>query len=411
MKSEKGGNKKKNTENTQAVRPSYFERAADRSGAVDWVLIAVTVVLVAFGLVMIYSASAYTARIEYGSSVYYLKKQLTSLAIGAVAAVICVFLPLKLWKAVSFAVYVVSLAAVLLTLTSLGIESGGATRWLNLKVFTLQPAELVKIGLILSLALILCLLKDQLAKPWTYILMMAVIAAGAGLVAVVTDDLGTAVVIFAIGLIMVFVLCPRPSYIVITICALAGVVAILILMKPYRMERIYAWLNPAAYADDESYQIVQALYAIGSGGLIGKGLGKSTQKLGYVPESQSDMIFSIICEELGIVGACFLLLLFGILIWRLWRIFCETVDLYSKLVVVGVMSHIGFQTVLNLWVVTGLSPNTGVPLPFISYGGSSIIVLLAEIGMVIGISRQNYKNALKNPKKIREDKSRGVIYV
>ena len=387
----------------------HFKKAA-AGGAVDRTLIAVTVVLIAFGLVMLYSASAYTAQITYGSSTYYVKKQLISVAIGLVGAIICFLIPLAAWRVISVIVYLLSIIAVLLTKTSLGIESGGAVRWLNLKVFTLQPAELVKIGLILFLAALLCRFYKRLDRIAVYLLMLVVIGIGAGLVAIITDDLGTAIVIFAIGLIMVFIMCPRISYILCTLAALAGAVAILIAVKPYRLERIYAWLNPAAYVSDESYQIVQALYAIGSGGLIGKGLGKSTQKL-IVPESQSDMIFSIICEELGILGGMVLIMLFAVLIWRLWKIYSNTDDMFSRLVVAGVMSHIGVQAILNLGVVTGLLPNTGVPLPFISYGGSSIIVIMAELGIVTGICRSNYKNALRNPRKFREDKSRGVIYV
>ena len=396
-------------ESGQEQESSHFTKAAGKS-RVDWVLIAVVVVLVAFGMVMLYSASAYTAQVEYGDSAYYVKNQIRSFIIGLAAAVICAFIPMAFWKKVSGVVYILTLAAVLLTLTPLGIESGGAVRWLNLGFFTMQPSELVKVGLIFAMAALLCRFYKYLNRLLVYIILLAVTGLGAGLVAIVNDDLGTAIVILAIGFIMLLITCPRLSYIGCTIIAAFGAVAILIAVKPYRMERIYAWLDPAAYASDESYQIVQALYAIGSGGLMGKGLGKSTQKL-IVPESQSDMIFSIICEELGIIGACFLLILFGVLFWRLWRIYSETDEMFPKMVTAGILSHIGVQTIMNLCVVTGLLPNTGVPLPFISYGGSSIIVLMAEMGIITSVCRGNYKYALRKPKKIREDKSKGVIYV
>ena len=396
-------------ENKQEQGLSHFDRAAAGS-RVDWVLIAVVVVLAAFGMVMLYSASAYTAQVEYGDSAYYVKNQLRSLAIGVAAAVICAFIPMTFWRKISGIAFGISLIAVLLTLTPLGVESGGAVRWLNLGFFTMQPSELVKVGLILALAALLCRCYKHLNKIPVYLVLLAVTGIAAGIVAIVNDDLGTAIVILAIGFIMLFITCSRLSYIVCTLAALAAAVAILIAVKPYRLERIYAWLDPAAYASDESYQIVQALYAIGSGGLMGKGLGKSTQKL-IVPESQSDMIFSIICEELGILGACFLLILFGVLFWRLWKIYSNTDDMFPKMVTAGILAHIGVQTILNLAVVTGLLPNTGVPLPFISYGGSSIIVLMAEMGIVTSVCRSNYKNAFRKTKKVREDKSKGVIYV
>ena len=175
--------------------------------------------------------------------------------------------------------------------------------------------------------------------------------------------------------------------IIITAVLLVGIGVILVVAKPYRMLRVKAWLDLEAYSQDESYQIVQALYAIGSGGLFGKGLGKSTQKMGFVPESQNDMIFSIICEELGIVGALILIVLFVILLWRLLKIYQRTNDLFGRLIIAGVTAHIAVQTILNLAVVTSLVPNTGVPLPFISYGGSAIIMLLGEIGIILCISR------------------------
>jgi len=215
------------------------------------------------------------------------------------------------------------------------------------------------------------------------------------------------------GIIMIALVCPKKKYIVYTVLLLFVAAVGFILIRPNKRLRILAWLNPEAYADDASFQITQGLYAIGSGGLFGKGLGKSTQKMGFVPESQNDMIFSVICEELGIFGALMLLFLVAILLWRMWKLYHDTEDIFGKLIIAGVMAHIGVQTFVNMGVVSGLLPNTGVPLPFISYGGSSIMMTLLEIGLVLSVGRG--KSMRKQPEKkqksvIREDKSRGVIY-
>ena len=164
--------------------------------------------------------------------------------------------------------------------------------------------------------------------------------------------------------------------------------ALAIAIEPYRLERIEVWLNPEKYADEGGFQVLQSLYSLGSGGLFGKGLGKGIQKLGYVPEAQNDMIFTVICEELGVVGGIAVILMFIFMIWRFMIISNNAPDLYGSLLVVGVMAHISVQTIMNIAVVTNTMPNTGVTLPFMSYGGSSIMCLLVEIGIVLSVSRR-----------------------
>ncbi|MDO4530043.1 MAG: FtsW/RodA/SpoVE family cell cycle protein, partial [Lachnospiraceae bacterium] len=198
---------------------------------------------------------------------------------------------------------------------------------------------------------------------------------------------------------------------VITIVvALAAVVGV-ILIKPNKLVRVKAWMHLDQYSDDIGYQITQALYAIGSGGIFGKGLGKSTQKMGFVPESENDMIFSIICEELGIIGGIILILLIVLLIWRMKKIYDKTDDIFGKVMVAGVATHIAMQTFVNIGVVSNLLPNTGVPLPFMSYGGTAILFLLAEIGIVLAVGRVKQKDPVDKRKEYyRRDKERGVIY-
>lgn len=397
--------KKKAKKNTSA--------AAATPGRIDWLIVLLAIALTVFGLLMVYSASSYNAHIKWGDSAYFLKKQLLATGVGIVAMIIATVIPYDFWRSLwSYAVYAISIILTLLVLSPLGFEANGAYRWLDLKVFTLQPSEVVKVGLILITAAMLFRYKDYLHNVKAYLLVFIPTLIAAGAVGIVTDDLGTAIIIFAMGLIMIALICPEKKFIILTILAVIVLGVIFVLLRPNKRLRIMSWLNLEKYADDEGYQIMQALYAIGSGGLFGKGIGKSTQKMGFVPESENDMIFSVICEELGIFGAVLLLALVALLIWRMWKLYRETDDMFGKLIVAGVMSHIGVQTFINMAVVTSLLPNTGVPLPFISYGGSSIMMTLLEIGLVLSVSRRRKIRGTEKQKKpvIREDKSKGVIY-
>ena len=245
----------------------------------------------------------------------------------------------------------------------------------------MQPAEFTKIAVILFIAYEICLL-GQKAKKWDGIKILL----GYGIVAtlgvfLLTDNLSTAIIVFAITCILIFVVHPKTKPFVAGVIAvgIVGIIGIIFLKYTlaksdnFRMRRIIAWLNPEANADTDSYQFLQGLYAIGSGGFFGKGLGNSTQKLHAIPEAQNDMILAVICEELGVFGAIIILCLFAS-------------DLYGALIATGIFAHIALQVTLNIGVVTGLLPTTGVTLPFISYGGTAIVILLAEMGIALGIS-------------------------
>ncbi len=377
----------------------------------DWQVLAVVLVLVIFGLIMLYSVSSYNAQVKFGSSTYFLVRQLMATGIGIAGLVAATLIPYDVWrtKLTNF-IYAASIVSIFLVLTSIGIESNGAKRWIDIKIFTLQPAEIVKVAVILMLAKLIAQYKDRLKNIKAFGFVLAFDALAAGLVGVITDDLGTAVIIFGIGLIMLYIVAPEKKFVWWTVAAVIVLGIIFVVSAPFRMNRIKAWLNVEAYAQDESYQIMQALYAIGNGGLLGKGLGKSTQKMGFVPESQNDMIFSIIVEELGILGGIALLLLFALLIWRLWKLYKGTDDLFGRLIVAGIIAHIGLQTFINTAVVTSLIPNTGVPLPFISYGGSSIIMILVEIGLAMSVARGRSFKKQDARSHITEDVEKGVIY-
>ena len=368
----------------------------------DYSMLFIVIFLLSFGLVMLYSVSSYGASLNFNDSAYYLKKQAQATVFGLVLMVIVMFVDYHFWRKLAIPAYIVSAVMVLMVLSPLGYEVNGARRWLNVGI-SLQPAEIAKVGMIIFFAAYVCKIGrniQTLKGVFTTVLMGVPISV---LVLTVTDNLSTAIIIFGIIAMMVFVATPNYKEYFILGGALAGVAAIFVyLVKKgvltseisYRLGRIEAWLNPEAYSGTTGFQTLQALYAIGSGEIFGKGLGQSMQKLGFVPEAQNDMVFSIICEELGLFGAFMVLLMFVLLIWRFLVVANNAVDMYGALLVVGVMAHISLQVILNVAVVTNTIPNTGITLPFISYGGSAVVFLLIEIGLVFSVSRAiKLKNA------------------
>ena len=282
--------------------------------------------------------------------------------------------------------------SVFLVLTPLGIEANGARRWVDLKVISIQPAEIVKIAVILCMAAILSYNVKKVNGLISILMVYTLALIPAGMIFLITDNFSSALIVAAIGAIMLIVACKNnKGFIALIIILMAIAVVGLLLLGGFRATRIMVWLNPEQYSSKGGFQVLQGLYAIGSGGLFGKGLGQSVQKLGFVPEAQNDMIFTIICEELGLFGGIAVLLLFAFLIWRFMVIANNATDLYGSLVAVGVMAHIAVQVILNVAVVTNTIPNTGVTLPFISYGGTSVVFLLSEMGIVLSVARRTVK--------------------
>jgi cell division protein FtsW len=369
-----------------------------RRGLMDYSLLFIVLFLLSFGLVMLYSTSSYEAALEYGDSAYYLKRQLIFTIFGLVLMTGVSFIPYTFWKKVSVLAYMVSVALIVLVIP-FGMEVNGAKRWIRIPglPMQLQPAEVAKIGVIIFSAMIIERLgRRSLATLKGFIFPMIPAVIVAVMIWQITDNLSSAIIVVAIVFGMLFVACPDYGKFI-------GIVAVVFLLGAavvwytvnsadtnsldFRGERILAWLDPQAYAGGKGYQTIQALYAIGSGGIFGKGLGQSMQKLGFIPEAQNDMIFSIICEELGLFGAISIMLMFVLLIWRFMMIANSADDFYGAMLVVGVISHIAVQVILNIAVVTNTIPNTGVTLPFISYGGSSVFFLLSEIGIVLSVAR------------------------
>ena len=279
----------------------------------------------------------------------------------------------------------------------LALKEHGARRWVRIPGIglNLQPAEVAKLCMILFLAVMVCKIGKNV-RTWKGFLFMIIVPLPiVAEVYLITKNLSSAIIIMGISVLMVFV--ASPDYKKFVIMGLLGVAAVggLVFMivssggeGGFRSERIVAWLDPESKAQGKGFQTLQALYAIGSGGIWGKGLGQSMQKLSFLPEAQNDMIFSIICEELGIFGAIAVILMFIMLLWRMMVIANNASDLFGAMLVVGVMGHIAIQAILNIAVVTNTIPNTGISLPFISYGGSSVMFLLIEIGLVLSVAKR-----------------------
>lgn len=362
----------------------------------DYTLLFIVLFLLAFGLVMLYSTSAYDANLTYNDSTYLFRKQIFSTLAGLVVLFIVSHLPYHIWERFAVIGYGVSVALVLLIIP-FGIEANGAKRWLRVFGISLQQAEVAKLAMILFLAYLICKMGRNIRTMKGFLVVLGAAAPISGLIYVITRNLSSAIIIMGIAVVMLFVACPDyKRFIILGLIGIAGVAGIVFLIVKmsesgsvgsFRGERILAWLDPEAYASGKGFQTLQALYAIGSGGILGKGLGQSMQKLGFLPEAQNDMIFSIICEELGLFGAIAVLMMFILLIWRCMIIANNAPDLFGALLVVGVMGHIAIQVILNVAVVTNTIPNTGISLPFISYGGSSVMFLLAEIGIVFSVGR------------------------
>jgi cell division protein FtsW len=348
----------------------------------DYSLLFLIIFLLVFGLIMLYSTSSYYGSTRFGDSAYYLKKQLFATSLGLIAMFVVSCIPYRFWMKLSTLAYILAFGLCVLVIF-VGHEAKGQARWLYIGPLSFQPSEFAKLAVILFLATVIYKTSKKVKELKTLLKIGCIILPIFGIVAY--NNLSTAIIILGITACMLFVASPKYSHFVILTLLVLVLGVAFILAEGYRADRIKVWLNPEEY--DNGYQTLQGLYAIGSGGLFGKGLGESMQKLGFIPEAQNDMIFSVICEELGLFGAVCLIALYILLIWRFMIIANNAADLYGALLVVGVMAHISIQVVLNIAVVTNTIPNTGISLPFISYGGTSILFLLSEMGLVLSVSR------------------------
>ena len=378
-----------------------YQRDTGKRPYFDFTLLVVVVLLVCFGFVMIYSASAYQANLKFGNSMYFLRKQIFAALMGFVIMAVLIFIPPKFYRIIPSWVYLAAAFVVmaLLLVPGIHISSHGATRWIKLGPLPqFEPVELVKLLVIIFYSRTITR-KQKDMDTWKGLFMPLIpVVALCIFIYISSHNMSSALIVFIIPVLMISIVAKDKKKILLVwgglIVFAAIAVGVVVLMDKtghsiggFRGGRILAWLHPEKYSSDESFQTLQALYAIGSGGMFGKGLGESIVKIGDISEAQNDMIFSIVCEELGIFGAICLIFMFGILAYRLFVIAGNTRDLFNAMIVIGILCHISVQVILNIAVVTNSLPNTGVALPFISAGGTSVLLFLAEIGIALAVGR------------------------
>ena len=347
----------------------------------DYSLFLMLIILFAFGMVMLYSVSAYQGNLKFGDSAYYLKRQALFGAAGMLILFVMIKVGYSFLDRLSGLLYFVALI-LCVAVNFMGSSGGGSVRWFRLGPLNVQPSEIAKVAVTIFLAHLISRSNPVLRS--TASILKAFFLVIPFVVVIAYSNLSTAIIVAGIAFIMLFVAGKKSMvFIVILIIGALGV-ALFIIFQGYRSNRISVWLHPEDYPD--GFQTMQALYAIGSGGVFGRGLGASMQKLGFVPAANNDMIFSIICEELGIIGAIGLIILYILFAWRCLVIAVNAVDQFGSFLVIGIMTHISLQVVLHVAVCTNTIPNTGVTLPYISYGGSALLMLLFEAGIVLSVS-------------------------
>ena len=369
----------------KADKPRPREKKIIKGYTMDYAILFLVLFLVGFGLVMIYSTSSYKASLYYSDAGYWLKRQALFAGIGIVLMLIMAKCDYHWWNKsdIFFFLYYLGTLGLLGFTMAFATVSHGSRRWLSIGSIRFQPSEVAKLSLILFLAIFISDHIRDMQTFWGPIVVFIMVLPIVGVIGV--ENLSTCVILMGITVVMAFITSSKKLPFVLLALMAAGGFIFLVFNASYRQDRFTAWFHPES--SPAGMQTMQGLYAIGSGGLFGKGLGQSMQKMGFLPETHNDMIFSIICEELGLFGAICIILIYMFLLWRFLTIAMRAVDLYGSLIVIGAIAHIGIQVFINIGVVTNTLPNTGVPLPFISYGGTSMIFLLIEMGLVLSVSR------------------------
>jgi len=365
--------------------------SAAKSGRFDVPLLVVTVILVGFGILMVYSASMYNAKVNYGGEFFFMYKQIIGAAVGFAAFFALSFIDYHLMYKLRYIILGVSiLLLILVFIPGVGVENYGARRWINLPFFTLQASEIAKFGFIVFAASYAA--KNQ-QKMTTLLGILPIVAVGAlmAVLIILEPNMSITMCVVLLMLAMLFLGGMRIKHLLLLMIPVAALVPVLIIIEPYRLDRLLAFLNPWESPLDEGYQLIQSFYSLGSGGLFGLGLFNSRQKYLFLPFAESDFIFSIIGEEFGLLGCFFVIMLYIVMISRAVVIAQRATDKFGSLLAGGIASLISIQVLINIAVVTGSIPPTGLPLPFISAGGSSLIVFCAAVGLLQSISMRSHK--------------------
>jgi len=360
----------------------------NKTGSPDFVLFFAVVALLGIGVVMVYSSSAISANVNFNDPYYFLKRQLVWVSLGFVAMLVTMSINYHIWRKLALPILLLTIGLLILVLVpGLGKVVNGARRWLGFGSLYLQPSEIAKLAMVLFFSHSMVRVQDKITLFFRGLLpQLGLLLVVFGLI-LKEPDLGTALVIGGTTYVMLFVAGAKLSHLLGLVAS--GVVAVIgaIVAEPYRMRRLLAFSDPWADPLNAGYHIIQSLYALGSGGLFGVGLGRSREKFLYLPEPHTDFIFAILGEELGLLGTVTVLVLFFMLAWRGFRIALSAPDLYGSMLAAGLTTVVILQALLNVAVVTASMPVTGIPLPFISFGGSALIFTLAGIGILLNISR------------------------
>lgn len=356
--------------------------------APDYILLLTTLTLLSIGVIMVYSASAAWAEYRFEDSFFFLKRQLFFAVVGVTLMIFIMRVEYWTWRTYAKLILLVCFFLLVLVLVpGVGLVRGGARSWLGVGAFSIQPSEFMKMGMAIFLARYLSENQKKIVSFKKGLVPNLALVMSAFALIMLQPDLGTGAVMVGTCVVMIFVSGARISHFVwLGVAGLAGFVG-LIASAPYRIQRITSFLDPWSDPLGSGFQIIQSLYAIGPGGLMGLGFGDSRQKYFYLPEPQTDFIFAILSEELGFIGGCVILFLFGILLWRGVRAALAAPDLYGSLLAAGIVTMIAIQVMINIGVVSGLMPVTGITLPLLSYGGSSLTLMLVSIGILLNISR------------------------
>lgn len=363
-----------------------------QSGRLDITFLSLVLILLTIGLVMLFSAS-YAYSLEYYDNSYkFIVKQALFAGAGLLALFITSRINYHFWRKISWVVYIATTFVLLLLLILPPMVSGmSVKRWFAIGPVTFQPSEIAKFAIIILFSTLIAA-NQKLMKNWKFVLFLFGVLGVTCLLVVLEPHLSATVLIAAIGVVLIYVGgLDRKVVILGIIIAVLGVALVIVTQSTgfisYGADRIKYWLDPWADATGEGFQTIQSLLAIGSGGVLGRGIGQSRQKYLWVPEPHNDFIFSIVCEELGLIGAIVIIILFALLVWRGFTIAMRSSDKFGSMLAIGLTFQVGLQAMLNIWVVTNTIPNTGISLPFFSYGGTSLLILLAEMGIVLSVSR------------------------
>jgi cell division protein FtsW len=353
----------------------------------DGVIFYTTMILVFIGIIMVFSASYIQSSFKHNDSYYFLKKNIVYATLGFIVMMVTSKIDYRFWKKNASYVGIIAVVFLVLVLTPLGIEANGARRWLGIGALTFQPAEIAKFATILLTAKLIEKKYDQIKSLTKGVLPLLIVPCVFFALIILQPNLSTAGTVILVTFVMIFA-AGMDMKIIFTMIGLGvALFAVLVIAEPYRLSRVTSFLDPFQDPLGSGYQVIQGLYALGSGGIFGLGLGQSKQKYFYIPEPQNDFIFAIIGEELGLIGCIVVIMLFIILVYRCVRVALKTTNVFACMVVIGIGAQIGIQAALNIAVATSSMPATGVALPFISYGGTSLTIFMGAVGIVLNISK------------------------